>query len=88
MKNLQKQTKLLLAKLNLSRWIVHHLIGKNHSNSHRQIIGALIMILGVGLTKVFGEFSSEAIRFIGDVVGYGFHGIGLIPFISTIESID
>jgi hypothetical protein len=78
----------LLSKLNLSKWIASHLIGKNHSIIHRQITGIAIMIFGVGLAKLFGELSIDYVRFFGDILGYGLHGIGLIPFVHTIELVE
>lgn len=83
--NLQKKTTNLLSKLNLSKWIASHLIGENHSSFHRKIVGIFIMIFGVGLTKIYYLVHFESLNFLADIVGYGFHGLGLIPFIKSIE---
>lgn len=81
----QKKLKELLQKLNVSKHICVHLIGKHHTKKHQQITGAAVMFTGVIIAKsaVHGSVI-EAVFF--DVVGYAIHGIGLIPFVETIIS--
>jgi hypothetical protein len=76
-----------LNKINLSRHILNHLVGKNHTNTHRKIAGAFIMAFGVAFIKVFSIIHIEALQFCAEIIGAGIHGIGLLPFVSSIESI-
>lgn len=67
---------------NLPREVCHHLIGKDHTPRHRMIAGAGIMAVGVTLAQVVSELVHfPGAHFIFDMVGYGVHGLGLVPFI-------
>ena len=51
-----------------------------HSEHHKMMFGAFVMLCGVGIVKVSLIFQGEIIHFFGDVVGYLTHGIGAIPY--------
>lgn len=78
----------LLDKINVSRYILKHLLGDNHTDKHRKCVGIVIMASGVCLVKATMAIDSFTLHIIGDVVGYAIHGIGLIPFVSDIEKIS
>ena len=71
--------------LDISKPICNHLIGEHHSQIHRKATGVIIMVFGVGITKFLLIFDPMIIHFIGDIVGYAFHGIGLLPFVNSLE---
>ncbi len=71
--------------LDISKPICNHLIGEHHSQTHRKATGVIIMVFGVGITKFLLIFDPMIIHFIGDIVGYAFHGIGLLPFVNSLE---
>lgn len=48
--------------------------------------GIGIMCVGVGFTQVVLVFDFHIIHALGDVVGYGIHGIGGIPFVEYVIS--
>lgn len=77
-----------LNKICISRIICTHLIGESHSKLHRFTVGVSIMVVGVTITKAFLGFHSVAIHILSDVLGYGLHGIGLIPFADAFISIN
>lgn len=77
----------ILHKINVARIIVTHLIGEKHTDAHRRIVGAVIMVVGVLLTRILEHTGNVFVSIGGDVVGTGIHAIGLIPFISKIEEI-
>lgn len=68
---------------NLSKHVSNHLCGKDHSIAHRRIVGAVVIIFGVIVSKAGGDLLVLHIAF--DAFGYALHGIGLIPFIEAIE---
>lgn len=65
--------------LNIPHHVCQHLVGEQHTATHRMMVGAIIMISGVYSIQLF-EFHTLIFRVVADVVGYGVHGIGLIPF--------
>lgn len=76
-------------KINLAKRIANHIVGEAHTDKHRRIIGACIMVVSVVVTKAVTLISSNL--FIGisiESIGLGLHGIGLIPFISSIEKLS
>lgn len=85
---LDNSTRKFVVLLDVSKPICNHLIGECHSQSHRKITGIAIMIFGVGITKVLLIFDPIIIHFIGDIVGYAFHGIGLLPFVNSLEKVN
>lgn len=80
-----KKIKVLAHHLNVSRPISQHLMGDNHTSKHRKIVGAIIMSVGVGMTKLSMLTDLSIIHFLGEVVGFGFHGVGLLPYIMGME---
>lgn len=52
------------------------------------IVGALIMSFGIAFIKIFSLIHSETIQFSAEIIGAGIHGIGLLPFINSIEKIS
>ena len=76
---------IILKKLDISKPIAHHLIGEQYTSRHRKCIGASIMVVGVGLVQASHTIDVFIIHFACDVIGYAIHGLGAIPFISSIE---
>lgn len=68
---------------NIPKHISNHLCGENHSIAHRRTVGVFVILLGVVVAKCGGEFFIVHIVF--DAFGYALHGIGLIPFIESME---
>lgn len=85
-KNLHYWINCVVNCLDFSRHIAHHLIGPNHTPIHRKVVGVLIMVFGGSLIGIIGEIGHSVMAHIlGDVIGNGVHGIGLIPFIKDVE---
>lgn len=81
--------KKFLNSLDLSRYIAMHVLGNKHTIIHRKIIGTLLMIIGVCGVKLFSHnFNSIIIHITSDILGYAFHGIGLIPLINGLEALS
>ncbi|HXS59742.1 MAG TPA: hypothetical protein VN703_02900 [Candidatus Sulfopaludibacter sp.] len=80
--------KSVLNKMNISKHILNHLVGKDHTNTHRRIVGALIMSFGIAFIKIFSLIHFETIQFCAEIIGAGIHGIGLLPFINSIENVS
>lgn len=68
---------------NLPKHVSNHLCGQNHSIAHRRIVGVIVIVFGVVISKAGGELFILHVVF--DAFGYALHGIGLIPFIEAIE---
>jgi hypothetical protein len=76
-----------LYRINLSRLLANHLVGKEHNVIHQRIVGVCVMIIGVLVAKLSLLVGHDLlIHITADVVGYGLHGIGLVPFVSRLES--
>lgn len=73
-----------LTKICVSKMICDHLVGEEHSSIHRYSVGVVIMGIGVGLTKAVFLIDLGIIHYLGDVIGYGIHGIGAIPFVDGL----
>lgn len=76
----------ILDVINIPKHIVSHMIGEKHSTWHHRITGAIIMVFGVGVVKIFYITSDIGLfHFVGDLVGFAIHGVGLVPWVSKIE---
>lgn len=71
-------------RINQSRLIIcDHLTNPIHSRTHRRMVGTMVIMIGVVISKLGGEVYLLHLCF--DALGYGIHGMGLIPFIANIE---
>lgn len=78
--------KVVLIRINVVRPICDSLVGEHHTFRHRAMIGVLVMLVGVMIAKSLGHSSYHIVAVVGDAIGYGLHGIGLIPFAEAIVS--
>lgn len=71
-------------KMDVSRIICIHLLGETHTIHHRMGVGLVMMTFGV----LVSEFTKGLyiIHIMGDLIGYGIHGIGTIPFGEALVS--
>lgn len=76
----------VVVRVNVVRPLASLVFGKNHSVGHRMLAGTLVMAIGVMIAKYVGHSANEIIAHLGDGIGYGLHGIGLIPFIESMAS--
>jgi len=67
-----------LLKIDIPRIICIHLIGEDHTLHHRMGAGIIMMTIGVVISHLTGDI--YIIHYIGEIVGFGVHGIGTIPF--------
>ncbi len=74
----------LIDKINVSKHIVDHLVGVNHNHVHRVSVGIIIAYIGTYLTHFMSHYSLF-VTLTGELVGFGMHGIGLIPIIHLVE---
>jgi hypothetical protein len=82
---MKRKLRYVIEQINLSRHIANHLAGERHTSHHRKIAGVLVMSFGVLVAKLSAIPEGPIIHFAGDLIGYGMHGIGLIPFATNIE---
>lgn len=61
-----------------------HLVGKNHTHGHRMMVGVAVIIVGVFVAKT-GAGTPAVVHILTDAIGYGVHGIGLVPFVEIFE---
>lgn len=76
-----------IKRVNPTHAICNSLVGEHHSFRHRAVVGICIMVVGVMVAKYFGHSEIQAVAVCGDCVGYGLHGIGLIPFVETLVAL-
>lgn len=72
------------SRFNIPHLICNHIIGKEHKIQHRITVGTIIMMIGVLISKGGGGISIVIVHYLFDAIGYGLHGIGLIPWIEYI----
>lgn len=63
--------------------VCDHLFGETHTHSHRMVVGAGLVIVGVSVAKIHTE--SFILHMVVDAFGYGIHGLGVTPFLSHLE---
>lgn len=64
------------------------LFGENHSLTHRCLVGAGIMVVGVNMAHA-SEFVTIGFIKLGlDGIGYLIHGIGAVPFVDLIHNVS
>lgn len=76
--------RLIIVRVNIVRPMCDSLVGKHHTFLHRALAGIAIMLIGVVIAKTLGHADHHAVAIVGDAIGYGLHGIGLIPFAEAI----
>lgn len=74
-----------IRKVDVSMHISRHLMGDGHTETHHKITGVILMIIGVSIVKLLSVYESFIIHISADIIGYGLHGIGLIPFAVKFE---
>jgi hypothetical protein len=74
----------MITRVNIVRPICNNLVGQHHTFRHRALVGIGIMVCGVLIAKTLGHNPNHIIAVIGDGIGYGIHGIGLIPFAEAL----
>lgn len=72
---------------NIPYHIANHVIGPNHTQSHRRIAGFFVMGFGVGLAHFFQHEFNMFFGLLGDLVGYSIHATGFMPIAHDIEEI-
>lgn len=75
----------LLNHINVAKHLSNHIIGEHHTPGHRKTFGAIIMMIGVLIVKLTLMFDAWILHFLGDVIGFAIHGVGLIPFVNDVE---
>lgn len=79
-----KSSKSILDSVNLPKYVCHRLVGEDHPKSHRMIAGALVMAVGVIVAKTMAPIHFFQLHILGDIIGYGIHALGAVPFIDHI----
>lgn len=79
-----KNLKASITKINFVHKACDVLAGEHHHPILRFTFGLCVMACGVYIAKTIGHHPQEAVAFAGDTVGYGIHGVGLIPFVEAI----
>lgn len=75
--------KFVFQDINFVKWLCTHILGEKHTLRHRMIVGALIMITGVFVSKL--GVAHPALHYFTDMTGYFIHGIGGIPYIEQLS---
>lgn len=74
----------VIKKVNIPKKVCHVLVGEEHKFIHRAVVGICIMVIGAGVAHAGGHSGSVFLAISGDTVGFGMHGIGLIPFVEAL----
>lgn len=65
--------------VNIPKRMADHAFGHHHSHRHRMVFGVVFMAIGVLIAKLL-HFNLLT-HILADIVGYGVHGMGAVPFI-------
>lgn len=69
---------------NFPRKICNHIIGKEHREHHRIVVGSVIMVIGVFVAKS-PIVNNLLFHIFHECVGFLIHCIGAIPIVQRIE---
>lgn len=72
----------IMEKGNVPKFVCDHLVGENHTFTHRLFTGFIVMGIGVMVANVHVEI--VIIRYFVDGIGYLIHGIGAIPIAERV----
>lgn len=81
------QLGIVVRKVNVITPVAKTLFGPKHKFQHRACIGVIVMAFGVTIAKTAGHMEPLALAVIGDMIGYGVHGLGLVPFLEKLIEI-
>lgn len=73
-----------IKKLNLIAHLCKMCLGEEHPPIIRYCAGGVIMLAGVLVAKEGGQIHAYHFHYIADVLGYGIHGIGAVPFVEWL----
>ena len=71
-------------QLNVASLLCHYAFGHGHHWCLKYLAGIAIMIVGVLIAKLGGTIHAFHFHYFADVVGYGVHGLGAVPFIEWV----
>lgn len=75
--------------INFSRIIVHHIVGKTHTNRHRKIAGGSLILVTTTIAKTIPVFIHFILIHIAiDTIAGIIIGIGILPWILPIEKLE
>jgi hypothetical protein len=74
----------VLMLINVPQRVCDHLVGENHTTSHRVFVGVIVMFVGVIFSKIHTEI--YVINIVVDSTGYLLHGIGAVPIVEHISN--
>lgn len=74
----------VIRKANFAIPLCDALLGEKHPVKYRMATGVFVMAVGVTIAKTLGHGPYMLASFLADAVGYGLHGVGLIPFVDHL----
>lgn len=74
----------ILARLDISKHIVCHLVGPHHTPVHHRTMGIIVIMTGVMITKI-SVLMGHVTEIPCDAVGWSLHAVGFIPFARGVE---
>jgi hypothetical protein len=78
--------KVLIVNINVARPVCNVLFGEGHRPIHRFAMGGMVAITGVAVAKFFGHVHNPFVAGAADFVGYGLHGLGLMPIFEHVAA--
>lgn len=78
-KTLKEKCACMLDRVNLTKTICNHLLGKQHTIIHRMLVGVIIMCIGVAFVELTAHI--YMVHYVTNIAGYGIHAVGATPFI-------
>lgn len=65
--------------------ICNHVVGKNHTLTHRIVAGIILMFVGVSISQAGGAVTIVVIHYGLDALGYALHGFGALPIFELLS---
>lgn len=83
---MKKINSFIYNNFNLPKKVCNHIIGKEHSQTHRVVVGSTIMVIGVIIAQV-PIINTFTVHVMSETVGFLLHCIGAIPIVQSIEKL-
>lgn len=65
--------------------IYDHITGDKFTHAHKVLCGVVLMVVGVGISKLAAITRLNFIEFLGDSFGYLLHGAGCTPILDFLH---
>jgi hypothetical protein len=81
---MNEKLSIVIETLNVPKKICDHLLGEEHPQEHRMVVGVFVMTTGVLVANSAHYLDIVIWHIFVDVIGYAIHALGFTPYIEWI----